>query len=389
MVLPYSAPIAWERPKAERKMTYSKELQLEMLRRMVRIREFEMATMDVFKRGQIKGAATLYIGQEASAVGVCLALRQDDLITGTHRSHGHLLAKGAASDRVMAEVFGRETGYCKGRGGSIARGRARGWLPGSPRVVAAGMPIAVGIGLGFKLRGEKRVAVLSSAKVRPTPAISDESLQYAAPSGNLPVIFVLENNRYAVSTNVSESCSIQDLSQRAASYGIPGCRVDGFDVMAVYRATAEAVERARAEKVPPAIVTETYRFDGHYSGEPEVDPQPRRSQRMEEKRRYPAWFCKQPCSIMGSHLRRSWKSCKQTCSPKSRTPSPLRKPALSPTKPPKTTTFTLNSAVRHQLLFLYPWGMGPPEFPPRCPMTLMDLLDEAVHLGVGVVPDPE
>jgi len=247
----------------------SKEIQLEMLRRMVRIREFEMATMDVFKRGQIKGAATLYIGQEASAVGICLALQHDDLITGTHRSHGHLLAKGAASDRVMAEVFGRETGYCKGRGGSMHVAALEVGCLGATGVVAAGLPIAVGAALGFKMRGEKHVAASFFGEGASNTGNFHESLNMAA-IWKLPVIFVLENNRYAVSTRVEQSCPIEDLSVRAVSYGIPGCRVDGFDVLAVYQAAAEAVERARSGEGPTLIVTESYRFDGHYSGEPEV-----------------------------------------------------------------------------------------------------------------------
>ena len=250
-------------------MEISKELQLEMYRRMVRIREFENAMMDVFKRGLIKGAATLYIGQEASAVGVCLALRPDDLITGTHRGHGHILAKGADLYRAMAEVFGKASGLCKGRGGSMhVADFETGSLSALP-VVGAGLPIANGAALSFKMRGLDSVVAAFTGEGGTNTGSFHESLNMAA-IWQLPVIFIVENNRYAVSTNVSESCSIEDLSLRAGSYHIPGVRVDGFDVLAVYTAAMQAVDLARGCSGPTLLVTECYRFDGHYSGEPEV-----------------------------------------------------------------------------------------------------------------------
>jgi len=250
-------------------MEISKELHLEMFKRMVRIREFEQAAMDVFKRGMIKGAATLYIGQEASAVGVCLALREDDLITSTHRGHGHLLAKGSETKRMMAEVFGKEAGYCKGRGGSMHIADFETGSIGALPVVGGGLPVATGAALGFKISKQDRVAVSFTGEGGSNTGNFHESLNMAA-LWKLPVIFVVENNKYAVSTYASQSCSVEDLSQRAIGYGIPGVRVDGFDVLAVYQATVEAVERARRGEGPTLIVTECYRFDGHYSGEPEV-----------------------------------------------------------------------------------------------------------------------
>lgn len=245
------------------------ELLLEMYQRMLRIREFELATMDVFKRGLIKGAATLYIGQEASAVGVCLALRKDDLITGTHRSHGHLLAKGAEVKPMMAEVFGKEAGYCKGRGGSMHVADFETGCLGATGVVGAGIPIAIGTALGFKMLKDDRITVAFIGEGATNTGNFHEGLNMASIWG-LPVIIVVENNHYAVSTHVSQSCSVEDLSLRANSYGIPGVRVDGFDVLAVYRAAQEAVARARQGQGPTLLVTESYRFDGHYSGEPEV-----------------------------------------------------------------------------------------------------------------------
>jgi len=250
-------------------MAVSPEMMLEMYRRMVRIREFELAAMDVFKRGLIKGTVHPYIGQEASGVGVCMALRDDDLIAGTHRSHGHNIAKGARADRMMAEIFGRETGYCKGRGGSMHIAAFDTGSLGALAVVGSGIPLAVGAGLGFKMQGKDNVAIPFTGEGGSNTGNFHEGLNMAS-IWKLPVVFVIENNHYAVSTRVDQVINIEDLSQRAVSYGIPGCRVDGFDVLAVYQAAAEAVERARGGEGPTLLVTECYRIEGHYAGEPEV-----------------------------------------------------------------------------------------------------------------------
>jgi len=250
-------------------MTLPPEFLLEMFRRMVRIREFELAAMDVFKRGLIKGTVHPYIGQEASGVGVCMALRPDDLISGTHRSHGHNLAKGADPRRMMAEIFGRQTGYCQGRGGSMHIAAFETGSLGALSVVGAGLPIAVGAALGFKMQGKDRVAVPFCGEGATNTGNFHESLNMAA-LWKLPVLFTVENNQYAVSTRVDQSTSVSDLSLRAHSYSIPGVRVDGFDVLSVYQAAQEAVERARAGLGPTLLVTECYRIEGHYAGEPEV-----------------------------------------------------------------------------------------------------------------------
>ena len=250
-------------------MEISKDTLLEMYRRMVRIREFELASIDLFKRGQVKGAVHPYIGQEASGVGVCMALRQDDLIAGTHRSHGHNLAKGADSKRMMAEILGKETGYCKGRGGSMHIAAFETGSLGALAVVGAGIPLAVGAALAFKMKGEDRVAVPFTGDAGSNTGNWHEGLNMAS-IWNLPVVFVLENNHYGVSTNIEYSTNVDDLSIRAQSYGIPGVRVDGFDVVAVYEAAVAAVERARRGEGPTLLVTESYRFEGHYAGEPEV-----------------------------------------------------------------------------------------------------------------------
>jgi pyruvate dehydrogenase E1 component alpha subunit len=250
-------------------MEADRELLLEMYRRMVRIREFELAAIDLFKRGQVKGTIHAYIGQEASGVGVCMALRTDDLIAGTHRSHGHNIAKNANTARMMAEILGKETGYCKGRGGSMHIAAFETGSLGALAVVGSGIPLAVGAALAFKMRGEDRVTAPFTGDAGSNTGNWHESMNMAA-VWKLPVIFVLENNHYGVSTRIEESTAIEDLSLRAVGYGMPGVRVDGFDVLAVYQAATEAVARARRGDGPTLLVTESYRFEGHYSGEPEV-----------------------------------------------------------------------------------------------------------------------
>lgn len=241
----------------------------EMYRRMVRIRQFELAATDLFKRGQLKGTVHTYIGMEASGVGVCMALRDDDLIAGTHRSHGHNIAKGADLPRMFAELLGKETGYCKGRGGSMHIAAFDTGSLGALAVVGSGIPIAVGAALGFKLRGEDRVAVPFTGDAGANTGNWHESLNMAA-AWDLPVVFVLENNHWGVSTRIEDMVKQPDLSARAAGYGMPGVLVDGFDVLAVHEAATTAVARARAGEGPTLLVTESYRIDGHYAGEPEV-----------------------------------------------------------------------------------------------------------------------
>jgi pyruvate dehydrogenase E1 component alpha subunit len=198
-----------------------------------------------------------------------MALRKDDLIAGTHRSHGHNIAKGAESKRMMAEILGKETGYCKGRGGSMHIAAFDTGSLGALAVVGSGIPIAVGAALGFKMKGEDRVTVPFTGDAGSNTGNWHESLNMAS-VWDLPVVFALENNHYGVSTNIRDSANIADLSIRAQSYGIPGVRVDGFDVLAVYEAAVEAVARARRGAGPTLLVTESYRLEGHYAGEPEV-----------------------------------------------------------------------------------------------------------------------
>jgi pyruvate dehydrogenase E1 component alpha subunit len=242
---------------------------MEMYRRMVRIRRFETTASDLFRRGRVKGTVHTYVGMEASGVGVCMALRETDLIAGTHRSHGHNIAKGASPRKMMAEILGKETGYCQGRGGSMHIAAFDTGSLGALAIVGSGIPLAVGAAMAFQMRQEDRVAVPFTGEAGTNTGNWHESLNMAAVA-KLPVVFVVENNRYGVSTNIAQACAIEDLSLRAQSYGIPGVRVDGFDVLAVYEASLEAVGRARRGDGPTLLVTESYRLDGHYAGEPEV-----------------------------------------------------------------------------------------------------------------------
>ena len=250
-------------------MEIDRDMMLEMYRRMVRIREFEDTSIDLFLRGELKGAATTYNGMEASAVGVCMALRKEDLIASTHRGHGHIIAKGADTKKMMAELLGKETGYCKGRGGSMHIAAFDTGSLGALPVVGAGIPIAVGAAMAFKMRGEDHVAVPFTGDGGTNTGNFHEGLNMAS-IWNLPMILVVENNQFGVSTRIWETVNVDDLSVRARSYDIPGVRVDGFDVLAVYEAMVEAVARARRGNGPTLLVTECYRFEGHYAGEPQV-----------------------------------------------------------------------------------------------------------------------
>ena len=250
-------------------MQMDRDMMLEMYRRMVRIREFEDTSIDLFLRGELKGAATTYNGMEASAVGVCMALRKEDLIASTHRGHGHIIAKGADTKKMMAELLGKETGYCKGRGGSMHIAAFDTGSLGALPVVGAGIPIAVGAAMAFKMRGEDHVAVPFTGDGGTNTGNFHEGLNMAS-IWDLPMILVVENNQFGVSTRIWETVKVNDLSVRAQSYDIPGVRVDGFDVLAVYEAMVEAVARARRGDGPTLLVTECYRFEGHYAGEPQV-----------------------------------------------------------------------------------------------------------------------
>ena len=239
----------------------------EAYRRMALIRAFETKAAECFTRSELAGNIHLYMGQEASGVGTCLALRETDYITSTHRGHGHCLAKGASPDRAMAELFGKETGYCRGRGGSMHIVDVKLGILGANGIVGAGIPLAAGSALASKVRGDGAVTVAFFGDGASNQGTFHETLNMAA-AWKLPVVFLLENNHYGVSTEIHRITNTEYLAPRAAAYGIPGVTVDGTDVEAVYHAAAEAVERARSGGGPTLVETLVYRSQGHSCGDP-------------------------------------------------------------------------------------------------------------------------
>jgi TPP-dependent pyruvate/acetoin dehydrogenase alpha subunit len=229
---------------------------------MWKIRRFEEAVDDLFGRGLMHGTMHLSIGQEASATGTCLSLRQDDAITSTHRGHGHCIAKGASLERMMAELLGKETGYCRGRGGSMHIADTATGNLGANGIVAGGIPIATGAALAFRMQGVDRVAVSFFGDGATNEGAFHEALNLAA-IWKLPVVFLCENNKYGMSFSTEFSVAIEHIADRAAAYGMPGVRVDGNDVEAVDEAVAAAVERARQGEGPTLVEAETYRWKGH------------------------------------------------------------------------------------------------------------------------------
>ena len=214
-------------------MNIAKEAMMDMYLRMVRIREFENKAQSLFAEGKIPGFVHLYLGEEAVATGVCECLRDDDYITSTHRGHGHIIAKGGDLKYMMAELFGKATGYCKGKGGSMhIADRDRGIL-GANGIVGAGHNIAVGAGLSASYRGTDQVCACFFGDGATNQSTFHEGLNMAA-IWNLPVVFVCENNNYGISMSQARHQAIKDVSDRAAAYGMPGIAVDGNDVMAVY-----------------------------------------------------------------------------------------------------------------------------------------------------------
>jgi pyruvate dehydrogenase E1 component alpha subunit len=240
-------------------MTLDRAQQLEMYSRMLRIRRFEEALVANRLGGHLS------IGQEAAIVGACIALRDTDYVTGTHRSHGHPIGKGAELNPLMAEVFGRRTGICKGLGGSMHLTDTRVGLIGESAIVGGGIPIATGAGLSIQNRGTDQVSLCFFGDGAANEGTFGESLNMAA-VWKLPVIFYCENNGYAVTTSVAKSHGQPDVARRGDGYGVPGFIVDGQDAEAVYDVTKAAVDRARAGGGPSLIEAKTYRFDEHSTG---------------------------------------------------------------------------------------------------------------------------
>jgi TPP-dependent pyruvate/acetoin dehydrogenase alpha subunit len=239
----------------------------EMYRLMVTIRRFEDYLYQLFLQGLVPGTLHQYQGQEAVAVGVCSALRPDDLIFSTHRPVGHGIAKGMSLKSIAAELWGKAAGCVGGKGGQMHLTDVSVGMMPSNAIVGANIPIAVGAALGFKLRGENRVAVSFFGDGASNIGAFHEGINLAAVK-NAPVIFVCENNQYAASTHISLATKIENIADRAAGYGIPGVIVDGMDVLAVYEAAREAIGRARSGDGPTLIEAKTYRYRGHSRGDP-------------------------------------------------------------------------------------------------------------------------
>lgn len=229
---------------------------------MLRIRQFEDKVYLLFLKGEMPGTIHLYQGQEAIAAGVCAHLQKNDVITSTHRPHGHAIAKGVPLRSMMAELFARKTGCCEAKGGSMHMGDMdEGMIP-AIAIVGGGIPVATGCALAFKMRKEERVAVSFFGDGASNTGAFHEGINMGA-IWNLPVVYVCENNLYGASTHVSKVTKIQNIAERAASYGIPGKVVDGNDVVDVYQAAGEAINRARKGEGPTLLECKTYRRGGH------------------------------------------------------------------------------------------------------------------------------
>lgn len=248
-------------------LAIEKDAALQLFRTMVRIRAFETRVQALYTAGEIPGFVHLSIGQEASAAGVCAALRRSDYITSTHRGHGHTIAKGASMDAMMAELFGREEGICHGRGGSMHIADFSVGMLGANAIVAGGLSIAVGAGLSSALLSRDTVTVCFFSDGAVARGPFHESLNLAS-VWRLPVVFACENNGWASTTRTEEALAEPSVAAHAASYAMPAVTVDGNDAFAVLAATSKAVARARSGGGPFLLELRTYRLSGHYVGDP-------------------------------------------------------------------------------------------------------------------------
>ena len=261
------------------------DLHVDLYRTMRRIRAFDEKVAELFTGGEIKGTAHSYVGQEAVAAGVCASLGPEDFMASHHRGHGHCIAKGARLDLMMAELMGRESGYCQGLGGSMHIADLGLNILGANGIVGAAMPLSTGAGLAARLDGTGRVAVAFFGDGAANQGVFHESLNLAS-VWKLPLVFICENNQYALSTSFRDTTSVDQVAERAVAYGIPGRTIDGNDVVEVYEAVREAVERARAGEGPTLIEAMTYRWGGHSMRANIRDP------RSEEE--YATWMERDP-----------------------------------------------------------------------------------------------
>jgi pyruvate dehydrogenase E1 component alpha subunit len=245
----------------------SKEQKKEMLKTIIKIRRFEEKTIQLYQTAKIWGYLHPYIGEEAIAAGAISAIDKPDYIVSTHRGHGHSIAKGADLNRMMAELLGKATGYCKGRGGSMHIADTELGMLGANGIVGGGIPISVGAGFSCKMENKGRVVICFFSDGAANTGAFHESMNMAA-IFRLPIIYLCENNMYAISMSSCESVSCGDIASRAPAYDIPGVIVDGSDPEAVYKAVDAAVKKAREGKGPSLIEAKTYRFGGHHPNDP-------------------------------------------------------------------------------------------------------------------------
>ncbi len=276
-------------------MKPSRETVLGLYATMLKIRCFEEKIVDLYAKGLVPGLAHLYIGQEAVAAGVCALLDRGDYITSTHRGHGHVIAKGADINFMMAELFGKKTGYCKGKGGSMHIADVDLGILGANGIAGGGLPIAVGAALSAKWRGTDRVSVCFFGDGSSNNGTFHESLNLASLHG-LPVVFVCENNCYGISVCQAKHQPIVDISLRASSYAMPGVTADGNDVLAVMKEAEVAVRRARSGGGPTLLEFKTYRWRGHHEGDPNQGARYRTKEEIE------AWKAKDPIARLGRHM---------------------------------------------------------------------------------------
>jgi len=274
------------------KQILTKEKLVEMLRKMQQIRAFEEKADQLFAVGKIHGTMHLSIGEEATAVGSIAALRPDDYIASTHRGHGHCIAKGGDLKLMMAEFMGKETGYCRGRGGSMHIADVEKGNLGATGVVGGGIPTAAGAALSIKLQGADKVVLGFFGDGAANMGIFHESLNLAA-IWKLPVVYVCENNQYAMSMSVQRAFPIENIADRAPAYAMPGSVVDGNDALAVFKAVAQAVKRARAGQGPSLVECKTYRWKGHSKSDRE---------RYRTREEVAAWKKRDPISRFEAYL---------------------------------------------------------------------------------------
>jgi TPP-dependent pyruvate/acetoin dehydrogenase alpha subunit len=267
---------------------FDPQLLLNMYYSTYTTRQFELKCIELYRLGLIRGYLHPYLGEEAVAAGACAAIARDDYIVSTHRGHGHCISKGADIKLMMAEIMGKATGYCKGRGGSMHISSRVDNNLGANGIVGAGIPIAAGAAMGIKVRGSRQVTLAFFSDGASNNGVFAESLNMAG-AFQLPVIFILENNHYAVSTPIECSTGCCDLAGRGPAYGVPGVCVDGNDAVAVYVETKRAVERARNGEGPTLIEAETYRHGGHHVNDPGL---------YMDQQKLAEWKARDPLDIM-------------------------------------------------------------------------------------------